>query len=424
MKNRATVALVDWNWGGHNHTYFKHYIAGLLKGGVDVLPVMSQPDLIDGMVGSPELAPFRNGPASVVSPIGFSPSRPMRIRPARLAGYFSGVTQYLAIELTFRRLAVLLRNWEKASGKTVDLVFFACMIDVDFPSAIQVSRALGKRWSGLYLQGRAFHRMQGASESKRKQKAKVLFGSRRLVALGTLEPAILELVRAAIPDLKVRLFPDTLEPVDAMEAEPAKRMRATMLEKAGGRPIVSLLGFLQPSKGVELFLKAACDPRLVDLSFFLGGPMQWHAFDESSRARVEKSMRLAPNLQTHLEQLPEQLFNAAVGCSDVLVAAYRSFPYSSNVQVKAAQFHKPMIVTDGTLMAERCREYRLGETIREGDLESLVQAIRRLVSTAEARRQDPAVMNLHDQFAAMNSPAAVYEAMKWVLESAGIRQRL
>lgn len=423
MAYRPTVALVEWNWGGHNHTYFKHYIAGLLKGGADVVPVMSRPDLLDGMLGSPELAPYRNGPSSVARPLFFNQSRPMRIRPGRLAGYFSGVTEYLAIESTFRRLGRLLRKWEKRAGTAVDLVFFACMIDVDFPRATQVSRALGKRWAGLYLQSRAFHQFPAASESMRRKMARTLFRSRRLVALGTLEPAILELVRKASPGINVRLFPDTLEPVAAVETEPAGRLRSAMLEKAGGRPIISLLGFLQPSKGVELFLRAACDPRLVDLSFFLGGPMQWQAFDESSRARVEESMRLAPNLHTCLEQLPEELFNAAVGCSDVLVAAYRSFPYSSNVQVKAAQLHKPMIVTDGTLMAERCREYRLGEAILEGDLESLVHAIRRLVSTADARLQDPAIRSLHDQFAAMNSPAAVYEAMEWVLESARIRQR-
>jgi hypothetical protein len=413
MKHSATVALVEWSWGGHNHTYFKHYIAGLLKSGADVVPVMSQIEHLDGMMASPELQSCLHGPCSVASPIAFSPSPPMRIRPARLAAY-------LALESTFRRLGTRLRSWEKTAGKTIDLVFFACMYDTDFPRARQVSRGLRKPWSGLYLQGRAFHRLRDASESRLLQQAKTLFGSSQLVALGTLEPAVLELAKKASPGIKVRLFPDTLEPIAAVEADSAARLRSTILEKAGGRPVVSLLGFLQPTKSVELFLKAACDPRLAGMSFFLGGPMQWQAFDEGARGRVKELMQRAPNLQMCLKKLPEHLFNAAVRSSDVLIAAYLDFPYSSNVQVKAAQLHKPIIVTDGTLMAERCRQYQLGECIRENDLESLVAALQRILSNAPDRQSDPTVMALHDQFAAMNSPAAVCDAMEWVLTSAGL----
>lgn len=413
MSNRATVAVVEWNWGGHNHTYYKHYLSAFVECGASVVPVMSQPDLLEGMVSSPPLADLGKAIKSIAAPIEFTPTAQWRIRPSRVA-------VQLAAWSTFRRLGRMLRQWEVGHGKPIDLVFFACMYDYGFPRASLVSHGLKRPWSGLYLQGHVFHSLRNAGEARRLRQARVMFDSRRLVAIGTLEPVVLELVRKAVPTVGARIFPDTLEPISAVETDAAASFRRVMLAKAEGRPIVSLLGALQPSKGVELFLRAACDPRLADVSFFMGGPLPLGQFAPTFRARVEDCMHRAPRLHCCLERLSEDRFNAAISASDVLCASYINFPFSSNVQVKAAQLHKPVVVTDGTLMAARCREYRLGECIPENDLESLVAALQRILSNAPDRQNDPTVMALHDQFAAMNSPAAVCEAMEWVLASAGL----
>jgi hypothetical protein len=305
-------------------------------------------------------------------------------------------------------------------GKPIDLVFFACMYDYDFPRASLVSNGLKRPWSGLYLQGRVFHDLRNAGETRRVCQARVMFDSSRLVAIGVLEPSVLKLAKMAKPTINARLFPDTLEPISEVETEAAASLRREMLAKAEGRPIVSLLGALQPSKGVELFLRAACDPRLADVSFFMGGPLPLGQFDPTFRARVEDCMHRAPHLHLCLERLSEDRFNAAVRGSDVLYAAYIDFPFSSNVQGKAAQLHKPLIVTAGTLMADRCSEYCLGESIPENDLESLVSAIQRILSKSRERTHDKEVLERHDAYAASNNPEAVHVAMEWVLRSAGL----
>lgn len=413
MSHRGTVAVVEWNWGGHNHTYYKHYLAALVRSGAAVVPVMSEPQLLEEMFASSPLSDLGTGKRSIALPVSFEPSNAWRIRPGRLA-------VQLGAWSTFHRLGRVLREWEREHGRPIDLVFFACMYDVGFPRASLVSHGLKRPWSGLYLQSHVFHSLRNAGEARRLRKARVMFDSRRLVAIGMLEPVVLELVRKAVPTVSARIFPDTLEPISAVETDAAASLRRAMLAKAEGRPIVSLLGALQPSKGVELFLRAACDPRLADVSFFMGGPLPLGQFAPTFRARVEDCMHRAPRLHCRLERLSEDQFNAAVSASDVLCASYINFPFSSNVQVKAAQLHKPVVVTDGTLMAARCREYRLGECIPENDLESLVAALQRILSNAPDRQNDPTVMALHDQFAAMNSPAAVCEAMEWVLASAGL----
>lgn len=192
-----------------------------------------------------------------------------------------------------------------------------------------------------------------------------------------------------------------------------------MLARAQGRPIVSLLGALQPSKGVELFLHAACDPRLADVAFFVGGPFADHC-GVSFRTRVQSLVRKAPHVHVHLERMCESSFNAAVRASKVLFAAYVDFPYSSNVQGKAAQFHKPLIVTEGTLMAERCAEYSLGESIRENDLEALITTIKSLLARERANAENEYLAAKHERYAAMHSYEAVRDTMEWVLQSARI----
>jgi len=79
-----------------------------------------------------------------------------------------------------------------------------------------------------------------------------------------------------------------------------------------------------------------------------------------------------------------------------------------------------MIVTAGTLMADRRREYCLGESIPENDLESLVAAIRRILSAAQERTHHKELEAAHDSYTGLNSREAVRDAMDWVLQSAGL----
>lgn len=417
MTHRANVAVVEWCWGGHNHTYYKHYLAALVESGAFVIPVMSQPDLLPSMLSSAPLATIPNSGRSISAPVEFSPSPLKVFRPTRV---FLQSAFFMRAWSTHRRLGDALRQWELQTGQSIDLVFFACMFEHEFQRVGMVSNSLRRPWSGLYLQGRAFHRLRAARESRRLRKAKVMFGSKRLVALGVLEPAVLQIVGKALPALNVRQFPDTLEESVESETEAALQLRQDMLAKAAGRRIVSLLGWLQPSKGVELFLRAACDPRLDDVMFFLGGPLLLHDFEPVPRRRVQELLARAPHLHIRNERLCENMFNAAVRTSDVLFASYTDFPYSSNLQGKAAQLHTPMIVTQGTLMAERCEKYRLGECIPENDLEALVSAIRRLVAKDGKRQHDAETVALQDSYAALNTYPHVRSAMDWVLRSAGL----
>ncbi len=63
---------------------------------------------------------------------------------------------------------------------------------------------------------------------------------------------------------------------------------------------------------------------------------------------------------------------------DVIFAAYLDFPHSSAIQCKAADLNKPIIVSEGYLMAERTRRFSLGEVIPQGNAKALLEAIIRI----------------------------------------------
>jgi glycosyltransferase involved in cell wall biosynthesis len=114
--------------------------------------------------------------------------------------------------------------------------------------------------------------------------------------------------------------------------------------------------------------------------FFLGGDVNWGQISEEEKAKLQRSWERMPNLFAHLQHLPEPTMNSIYAASDVVVAAYRSFPNSSNALTKVAVFECPIVVSDGYLMAERVRRFELGEVIPEGNAEALVAALRRMLA--------------------------------------------
>lgn len=407
MGRRATVALVEWNRGGHNAAFFRQFTSSLVDCGAFVVPVVSDQMQLEEMRG----AFAGEWPGSVADPVVFCPSRRLKIRPRRW-----GVE--LRAWATYRRLGKALREWEARHGRSIDLVFFACMYDADFPRASLVGAGLRRPWSGLYLQGRVFHRNRRRGRAWLVKQARRTFGCRWLAAIGVLEPSMLELVSTAVPEVRTRLFPDALEPIPDSETPAARDFRQSMLAAAAGRPIVSLLGYLQASKGVEHFLRAACDRRLEDVAFFLGGTLDLSGFSAEARRRVQECMRRAPHLHCHLERLGEDQFHAALRSSDIVFAAYVDFPYSSNIQGKAAQLRKPTIVTDGGLMAERCRRYRLGECVPPNDVDSMVAAIRKVLADRASPKDRIDVAVSQDAFVAEHGLGALGDGMQWLLRSA------
>ena len=367
-----TIALIDWNWMGHHPTYFTHFAAAMAEAGAEVAPFCGDPadfaqrlaglDLSKGVLDHIARAENVEGP------------RPSNLCPARWRGIYEA-------RRFFGGLGKQLRIWERAQARKIDLVFFACIYDRTFEHFRRAERLFRFPWAGLYLHARSF-RMPGSPipYTGGLPCPEKIFSSPLLLAAAVLDEGAVEPLRGTSGGKPVMVFPDIT--VKALPPAGVTEGLAGKIKKfAAGRPIVSLTGHLQWTKGLDVFTKAACHQDLSEVFFFLGGDVNWGQISPAEKTKLQQAWERLPNVYAHLQHLPEQTMNSVYAISDAVVAAYREFPNSSNALTKAAVFERPIVVSDGYLMAERVRKFKLGEVIPEGNAEAPVAALRRMLAS-------------------------------------------
>ena len=365
-----TIALIDWNWMGHHPTYFTHFAAAMAEAGAEVAPFCADPDDFARRLAGIDLGKellLRIARAEKVE----APRR-SNFRPARWRGIYEA-------RKFFGGLGKQLRAWETNQGRKIYLVFFACIYDRQFEHLRCAERLFRFPWAGLYLHARSF-RMPGSPVPYLGGLPcpERIFDSPSLRAAAVLDEGAAEPLGKITGGKPVLVFPDTT--MESLPKEPLNEGLAGKIKNfAVGRSIVSLTGHLQWTKGMDVFTQAAGHPNMQDIFFFLGGELNWTQISENDKAKLLQSWERLPNFYAHLQHLPELTMNSVYSVSDVVVAAYREFPNSSNALTKAAVFQRPIVVSDGYLMAQRVRKFGLGEVIPEGDAEALVAALRRML---------------------------------------------
>jgi glycosyltransferase involved in cell wall biosynthesis len=258
-------------------------------------------------------------------------------------------------------------------------VLFAWIYDTDFRYFRYAQFLFGYPWVGLYFNSR-FFRLPGTripyDGGFACPERFVSLPSCKGIAVA--DPWIVESMEAlAGPGKRVVVFPDFTDTSHDPDSGLALKIRAL----AGKRPIVSLVGHLQRTKGLVAFTAALQRPELSEAFFFLGGEVYWGEIDSSNRELLLKTWEDAPNLYCHLQYLSsESCLNAVINVSDVIFAAYSDFPNTSNIMTKAALLRKPVLVSEGHLMADLTRQYHLGEVLPEGDVDAIAGALQKMIS--------------------------------------------
>jgi glycosyltransferase involved in cell wall biosynthesis len=366
-----TISMIDWNWVGHHPTFFYHFSTALARIGCRVVPFCIKPEEFLERLNKADL------PSSVKNLIcePISIKRPVysSFRPARWRGLYDAWR-------FFGALGRHLRAWERSNGIKIDLVFFACIYDRQFECIKYADCVFGFPWSGLYLHARSF-RMPGSPipYTGGLPCPEKIFSSRQLHSVAVLDEKAQEPMRKISQGKPVFTFPDFTD-IEIGGDRSMSGLAHKINDFACGRPVVSLTGHLQWTKGMDIFTQAAAHPNLQDVFFFLGGEVNWREVSLSDKAELQRAWEELPNVYAHLHRIIEESsLNAVYQVSDVIVAAYRAFPNSSNAVTKAAFLERPIVVSDGYLMAERVRKYGLGEVVPEGDLEALVAAIQKML---------------------------------------------
>jgi hypothetical protein len=372
MNERPTVALVDWHWTGHHPTYFRKLLLGFHACGARVLamcPASAIPEMTDWLQSQPNAHDL----AAAVEFI-----------PARLFGERMRLPQFLRARDQGRRIfggiSSNLKQWERRTGNQVSLVFFATIYDFNFENFHYAGKVFSYPWSGIYLHARSF-RLPGTPMPyvNRMPCPEKIFTVASMSSVCVIDEGAVTPMEKLSGGKPVFEFPDI---TDCTIEEPltGATLAGKLKRFANGRPIVACLGHLQKTKGIYELCLAARDPRLHDVCFFFGGEVNWAEISREEITTIRTTWEQAPNVMTYLASISDATMNAAMVTSDVVFAAYTNFPNSSNVMTKAARFNRPIIVSDGFLMAERVRLHGTGRIVPEGDVPAIVAAILELAA--------------------------------------------
>jgi hypothetical protein len=376
-----TIALIEWNWMGHHPAYAVQLALAMAQAGLEVVPFCADPQDFEQRLAQQQRAfpPAAGGRIHRAEQIYRAPARlpgPWRLRAIDQAVHHFGF------------LGKLLRRWGRKRGQRIDAACFACIYDQEFEFFAYGEPLFRFPWTGLYLNSR-FFRLPGTliPFSDRPSCPQKIFRLHSCRGVALLDPGVEAPMRQLLgPGKAVVRIPDfTDASLHDPEAEPAAaesphHLALKLRDFAQGRPIVSLVGHLQRTKGLVAFTEAASCGAFDDVFFFLGGAINWHQIDGATQGWLLRQWEQRRNIYTHLQRLKrESSLNRILVQSDLIFAAYSDFPNSSNIVSKAALLRRPVLVSQGHRMAEVVEHYGLGECVPEGDGTALRACLRRML---------------------------------------------
>ena len=361
------VALVDTLWMGHHPTYFKLLTKNFLEIGCEVWAFC------------PNVEDLRNYAMQEIH--GECQARlqifqmPL-IRHLRIYATEDSPVKYLKRPIRdtltyWLTTAAAIDSISWLRNKKPDLVFLAKLEGwlQGFMPAWLVEKIFRYDWTGIYMCPYQFY-------SSRRVHLPIIKPERTLSAkncrvITMLDEEMTEKLSAVLKK-PVLHFPDITDEAPPILNHP---ILEKIKEKARGRKIIGLIGGLSPRKGLKTFVEVAS--KATDKFFLLAGRFA-EAIDKETEEILKQAQKLE-NCLLHYQRIPDgEEFNAFINLCDIIFAAYIDFKYSSNIMTKAALFKKPIIVSEGGLMAARVRRFKTGVVIEQENAEQCLAAIERL----------------------------------------------
>ncbi|MFM7182024.1 MAG: glycosyltransferase [Verrucomicrobiales bacterium] len=177
---------------------------------------------------------------------------------------------------------------------------------------------------------------------------------------------------------KTHFLPET---TSVEVAVPAPDLVGRIESKRNGLVVVGILGAISPRKGIDLLADVIKNQNTDGFLFVLAGPCVPSEFPPAISDFLQNEISNYGNvIYSPHTIVSEPEFNAIIQACDILYCAYKGHIHSSNVISKAAAFRKPVIVSDGELMAKRVREYGLGVVLRGRNSTACLEALRELAA--------------------------------------------
>jgi glycosyltransferase involved in cell wall biosynthesis len=361
---KRTIALVDYEWGGHHKMYIQLYTRILLELGHAVIVATSEADEFREWIADTYQDKGVDLGVVKLSKVFDEPLVPIFRSAQKLSAKWSRVNYVLQII-------------EANTSRRIDLVFFNYLDEMlgPIPRVMQpfVLRKLKYDFSGLLFH---VHDLIAESKSLAGHLAgfEVFLKQNNCKSLATLvESKSRELEK--ITGKRVVDFPDIAYNYIA-GGEQVEEIASQIKQKAGGRKVVCSVGSLASRKGIIPLLKAAEN---MDELFVFAGKLT-DTFSPADLTYLKDKMANPPeNVLFISRYLTDSEVDTIIVNSNLVYAAYLNFKSSSNMLAKAAIHRKPILVSEGGLMAQRVAKFGTGITTRQADTDEIQLKLKQLL---------------------------------------------
>jgi glycosyltransferase involved in cell wall biosynthesis len=197
-------------------------------------------------------------------------------------------------------------------------------------------------------------------------------------------------------------------------SEPPPELVRMIDSRREGRVVVGVLGALHRRKGVGLLIDMIKEEDTCDFLFVLAGACSFGSFLPQHRAFLEREIHRRDNIIFLPQAVTlESDFNAIVAACDVVYGVYRDHLHSSGLLSKAAAFGKPLLVSEGALMAKRVRDYGIGRVVPIQTPQACLKMLKEM-GTPECREFFATTTNFRKYIEAHSS-----ESLQRVMEELG-----
>jgi hypothetical protein len=166
----------------------------------------------------------------------------------------------------------------------------------------------------------------------------------------------------AFPDKKISFLPEVTNQ-NIMECQPD--IIRQVLERAGSRKIIIMVGSIGRRKNIPYWLYLAKNLDSEKWYFLIAGKVMWGQIDSIEKKSIANLIENG-NLEILDEYIEdERIINEFIMNSEIIFAVYKKFPHSSNLLSKAAFFKKPIMVSSKSHMGAEVDKYELGFPVSE-----------------------------------------------------------
>lgn len=181
--------------------------------------------------------------------------------------------------------------------------------------------------------------------------------------------------------------------------------------------VVSLTGFLDRRKGFLTLMRVAKMTAASKWGYIFGGEIRWEDFSADEKKKIQQFIANPPkNCFIIARRLEDREFDSVIQKSSAVYLAYENFFHSSNVQVKAAYFQKPMIAGPRHLIADRTRRFGMGWCLPEINEQAVADLLNQIDKKEIQRVVDSARF---EEFCQEHSPERLNECLEEIRQLLG-----